>query len=147
MSDTENQEVEITSTVDVDDFLLSNKKTTIDFRKALAHAVSETGKISKIIKMAFGNGGETDDQGNPEVPSDTGGLNNLLLTKDISIITYPSETSVCFECEIAAGELTANINEVALIGENDETFAKMRLYTSKGTDAESGLVFKWTLEF
>lgn len=41
----------------IDDFFLSNKKTTTDYRAALAQAVGSTGIISKITKMAFGTGG------------------------------------------------------------------------------------------
>ena len=91
--------------------------------------------------------GETDEQGNPAPPSDNGNLNNVVLTKDITSVTYPVETSVCFEAEIEAGEYTGAINEVALIDEEEQTAAKMRLLTSKGVDAESGAIFKWTVEF
>ena len=67
--------------------------------------------------------------------------------KNIKEVTYPVETSVCFEAEIEAGEYTGAINEVALIDEEEETAAKMRLLTSKGVDAESGAIFKLTVEF
>ena len=97
--------------------------------------------------MAFGIAGETDEQGNPAPPTDNGSLNNVVLTKNIKEVTYPVETSVCFEAEIEAGEYTGAINEVALIDEEEETAAKMRLLTSKGVDAESGAIFKWTVEF
>ena len=130
-----------------DTFLQSNKKTTTDYRAAFAQAIGTTGQIAKIVKMAFGIAGETDDQGNPAPPSDNGNLNNVVLTKDITSVTYPFETSVCFEAEIEAGEYTGAINEVALIDEEEQTAAKMRLLTSKGVDAESGAIFKWTVEF
>lgn len=74
-------------------------------------------------------------------------MNNVVLTKDITSVTYPVETSVQFEAEIEAGDYTGAINEVALIDEEDHTAAKMRLLTSKGIDAESGAVFRWTVEF
>ena len=131
----------------VDDFFLSNKKTTTDYREALAQAVGSTGLISKITKMAFGTGGEVDEQGNPSPPSDNGNLNAVALIKNIQAVTYPISTTVCFEAEITVGEITAAINEVALIAEDGTTAAKMRLLTSKGTDAESGLIFKWYMEF
>lgn len=67
--------------------------------------------------------------------------------KDITSVTYPVETSVCFEAEIEAGDYTGDINEVALIDEEERTAAKMRLLKSKGIDAESGAVFRWTVEF
>lgn len=131
---------------DHDSFLLSNKKTTT-YRAAFAQAIGTTGTIVKIVKMAFGIKGETDEQGNPAPPSDDGDLNEVVLTKDITNVTYPVNTSVCFEAEIEAGEYTGDINEVALIDEENRTAAKMRLLTSKGIDAESGAVFRWTVEF
>ena len=130
-----------------DTFLQSNKKTTTDYRAAFAQAIGTTGTIAKIVKMAFGTEGEVDGQGNPAPPSDNGNLNNIVLTKNIKEVTYPVETSVQFEAEIEAGDYTGNINEVALIDEEERTAAKMRLLTSKGVDAESGAIFKWTVEF
>lgn len=130
-----------------DTFLQSNKKITTDYRAAFAQAIGTTGTIAKIVKMAFGTAGEVDGQGNPAPPSDNGNLNNVVLTKNITSVTYPIETSVCFEAEIEAGDYTGDINEVALIDEDDRTAAKMRLLTSKGIDAESGAVFRWTVEF
>lgn len=133
--------------IDVDTFLESNKKTTTSYRQAFAKAMGETGTLSPIVKMAFGDGGETDSQGNPAVPSDSGDLNNVVLTKTLDGVTYPTTTSVCFQCTINAGETTASINEVALIADDGTTAAKMRLLTDKGVDAESGCIFKWTVEF
>lgn len=130
-----------------DTFLQSNKKTTTDYRAAFAQAIGTTGTIAKIVKMAFGTAGEVDGQGNPAPPSDNGNLNNVVLTKNITSVTYPVETSVQFEAEIEAGDYTGDINEVALIDEEERTAAKMRLLTSKGIDAESGAVFRWTVEF
>lgn len=128
-------------------FLQTNKKTTATYRTALAQAIGTTGVIAKVVKMAFGTGGEVDSQDNPAPPTDDGDLNTVVLTKNIKSITYPVPTSVCFEAEITAGEVTAAINEVALIDDQERTVAKMRLLTSKGVDAESGLNFKWTVEF
>lgn len=133
--------------VDPDDFLASNKRTTEDYRAALAQAIGTTGKIAKVVKMAFGVGGEADLQGNPMPPTGNGPLNDVVLTKAIAEVTYPVATTVCFMAEIAMGEVTAAINEVALVDEDDNTVAKMRLLTSKGTDAESGLIFRWYVEF
>ena len=139
--------VGVQSEFDQDTFLKSNKKTTTDYRTAFAQAIGTTGTISKIVKMAFGTDGEDDGQGNPAPPTDNGPLNNVVLTKNIKEVTYPVETSVCFEAEIEAGEYTGAINEVALIDEQEQTAAKVRLLTSKGVDAESGAIFKWTVEF
>jgi len=156
MSDTQNIDVKNTLEVNGEpvpaaagntDFFLSNKKTTTDYRAALAQAIGTTGTIAKIVKMSFGTGGETDDQGNPAPPGNNGPLNMPVLTVDIKSVTYPVSTTVCFEAEIPIGTVTAAINEVALIAEGDVTAARMRLLTSKGTDAESGLVFKWNMEF
>ena len=139
--------VGVQSEFDQDTFLQSNKKTTTDYRAAFAQAIGTTGTIAKIVKMAFGTAGEVDGQGNPAPPSDNGNLNNVVLTKNITSVTYPVETSVQFEAEIEAGDYTGDINEVALIDEEERTAAKMRLLTSKGIDAESGAVFRWTVEF
>lgn len=130
-----------------DTFLQSNKKTTTDYRAAFAQAIGTTGTIAKIVKMAFGTNGEIDSQGNPAPPSDNGNLNNTVLTKNIKTVTYPVNTSVCFEAEIEAGDYTGDVNEVALIDSQNRTAAKMRLLTSKGIDAESGAIFRWTVEF
>jgi hypothetical protein len=130
-----------------DDFLAGNKRTTVTYRSALAQAVGTTGTIPKITQMAFGDAGEVDEQGNPLPPTDDGPLNHVVITKPITSVTYPVATTACFEAEIAQGEVTANINEVALLTEDGDTAAKMRLLTSKGTDAESGLIFRWYMEF
>lgn len=130
-----------------DQFFLSNKKTTTDYRAALAQAVGTTGTIPKIVKMAFGTGGESDDQGNPLPPSDNGPLNNQVLVKDISSVSYPVPTTVKFRAEVQKGDTTAAINEVALIAADGTVAAKMRMLTSKGIDAESGAIFDWSMEF
>ena len=129
------------------DFYTSNKLTTATYRHLLAQAVGSTGTIPKIVKMAFGTGGETDSEGNPAAPTGDGPLNNVVLTKDLSSITFPSNTSVCFSAAVTGDELTAAINEIALIDSNGNTAAKCRPKTSKGADAESNLVFNWTMEF
>lgn len=135
------------STPNVDDFFLGNKKTTTDYRAAMAQAIGTTGTISIVSKMAFGTGGEVDDQGNPAPPADNGPLNAQVIEKDIVEVTYPVPTTVCFEARIQQGEVTAAINEVALVAADGTVAARMRLLTSKGTDAESGLIFKWYVEF
>lgn len=129
-------------------FFLSNKKTTQDYRAAFAQAVGTTGTISKVTQMAFGVGGEADIQGNPLPPSDNGPLNEIVLTKDISEVSYPVSTTVKFRAVINKGELeSAAINEVALIAADGTTVAKMRCLTSKGIDAESGGIFDFSMEF
>lgn len=130
-----------------DDFLKSNKKVTTDYRVALARAIGETGTLPKITQMAFGVAGEVDEQGNPLPPGDNGPLNEVLLTKDITTVSFPVPTTVCFEARIEMGDATAAINEVALIDADGGTAARIRLLTSKGIDAESGLIFKWYVEF
>ena len=143
----ENIDLQLFAESNNDDFLKSNKKTTASYRAAMAKAIGITGTIPIITKMAFGIDGETDEQGNPAPPKDDGPLNNVVFVKDIGNVTYPSSTTVCFETIIEMGELTAVINEVALIDADNNTAAKMRLLTPKGTDAESGLVFRWYVEF
>lgn len=123
------------------------KKTTADYRALFAQAIGTTGTIPKIVKMAFGTGGEVDEQGNPAPPSDNGPLNNVVLTKAITAVTYPVDTTVQFTAEILAGDVTAIINEIALIDENENTAAKMRLLTPKGVDDESGFISNWSVEF
>lgn len=142
-----NGEPVATSAAGNEDFFLSNKKTTTDYRALYAQAIGTTGTIPKIVKMSFGTGGEVDDQGNPAPPGDNGPLNMAVLTVDIKSVSYPIETTVSFEAEIPIGTVTAAINEVALIAEGDITAARQRLLTSKGTDAESGLNFRWNMEF
>lgn len=130
------------------EFLKNNKVTTALYRKLLAQAVGKTGTISKITKMAFGDAGETDEQGNPAPPKETGDLNNVVLTKDLDTVYFSEDNVVVFQATLEAGDATAtNINEIALIDEAGETAAKIRLLTSKGVDDETSLVFKWSLEF
>lgn len=133
--------------MDNSSFLALNKKTTADYRALFAQAIGTTGTIPKIVKMAFGTGGEVDEQGNPAPPSDNGPLNNVVLTKAITAVTYPVDTTVQFTAEILAGDVTAIINEIALIDENENTAAKMRLLTPKGVDDESGFISNWSMEF
>lgn len=130
-----------------DDFFLSNKKTTADYRAMLAQAIGTTGTIPRIVKIAFGTGGEVDDQGNPAPPSDNGPVNHEVLVKDVRAVTYPVPTTVCFEAAISIGDITEAINEAALIAEDGTTAARMRFLTSKGIDAETGLVIRWYVEF
>ena len=73
--------------MDNSSFLASNKKTTADYRALFAQAIGTTGTIPKIVKMAFGTGGEVDEQGNPAPPSDNGPLNNVVLTKAITLFS------------------------------------------------------------
>lgn len=130
------------------EFLKNNKLTTALYRKLLAQAVGETGTISKITQMAFGDAGETDEQGNPAPPKETGDLNNVVITKDLDSISFSADNVVVFQATLEAGEAKAtNINEIALIDEAGETAAKIRLLTAKGVDDETSLVFKWSLEF
>lgn len=98
--------------------------------------------------MAFGTGGEVDEQGNPAPPSDNGPLNNVVLTKAITAVTYPVDTTVQFTAEILAGDVTAIINEIALIDENENTAAKMRLLTPKvlTTKADLFLIGPWNFK-
>ncbi len=130
-----------------DEFYAINKVTTQAFREALAQAIGNTGNISKIIKIALGNGGDVDSQGNPAPPSDTGDLNNVILTKDIQTVLHPDTGSVEFQVELEAGELTGNINELALIDENGVTCAKTRLANDMGVNNDVGLVLAWTITF
>lgn len=129
------------------DFLSNNKLTTTVYRGLLAQAVGKTGTIEKITKMAFGDQGETDDQGNPAPPKATGDLNHTVLTVALDSITYTADNVVCFQATVAKGATTAAINEVALITETGKTAAKMRLLTSKGVDAEASLTVQWSVEF
>ena len=129
------------------DFLANNKLTTVVYRGLLAQAVGSTGTIERITKMAFGDQGETDDQGNPAPPTATGDLNNVVATVDLDSVTFTADNIVCFQATLEKGSTSAAINEVALVTEGGKTAAKMRLLTSKGVDAETQLVFKWSIEF
>lgn len=129
------------------EFLANNKLMTAAYRGLIAKAVGSTGTIDKITKMAFGDKGETDEQGNPAPPSNTGDLNNVVATADIEKIEFPSDNLVSFTTTLAAGTAATGINEVALVTEGGVTAAKMRLLTSKGVDVETSLIFTWSIEF
>lgn len=133
--------------VNPDDFLANNKRTTEFWRAALAQAIATTGKIDIVKQIAFGTGGEADDQGNPLPPTGNGNLNNVVLVKDVIEVTFPVPATACFKAEIQKGEITAEINEVALLDSKGNTVAKMRLLTRKGLDAETSLIFRWYVEF
>lgn len=129
------------------DFLSENKITTKLYRKLLAHAVGETGTIDRITKMAFGDQGETDDSGQPAVPSSEGDLNHTILTVDISSVEFTDDNIVCFTGNIEKGGLSGTVNEVALLSSSGETACKMRLASDKGVDSETSLQIKWSIEF
>lgn len=133
--------------VNQDVFLKSNKKTTVYYRGMYAKAIGTTGTIPKITQMAFGDHGDKDTTGNPTPPTGEGTLNHVVLTKNITKVSYPVDTTVEFEAEIKEGEWTGDINEVALIDEQGQTVAKMRLLTPKGIDGETSAIFRWQLEF
>lgn len=130
-----------------DSFFNVNKLTTDNYRDAMAHAVGSTGTIARVTKMGFGDQGDIDSDGNPVPPTSTGPLNHVILVKNVNEITYPEPYTVCFRAEIDPGEITAEINEVALMDDDENTLAKIRLFNGKGVDEESGLVFKWKMEF
>lgn len=127
-------------------FFNNNKKTTIDYRTKFAHAV-ETGLLDPVLEMAFGTGGEVDEDGNPVPPADNGPLVKEVYRVKIKSISYPVPTTICIEAEILKNTVTAAINEVSLIDTKGITMTRARMLTSKGTDAESGLNFKWFMEF
>ena len=129
------------------DFLSENKVTTTLYRGLLAQAVGKTGTIEKITQMAFGDQGETDDSGNPAPPSSEGDLNHIVLTVDIESVDFTADNIVCFTATVAKGATDASINEVALITSGGKTACKMRLASDKGVDAETSLIFKWSIEF
>ena len=132
---------------DASEFLANNKLMTVAYRGLLAKAVGSTGTIDKITKMAFGDKGETDEQGNPAPPSNTGDLNHVVATSDIETVEFPTDNMVRFTTTLAAGTVATGINEVALVTEGGVTAAKMRLLTSKGVDVETNLIFTWSIEF
>lgn len=129
------------------DFLSENKVTTTLYRGLLAQAVGKTGTIERITQMAFGDQGETDDQGKPAPPSSEGDLNHTVLTVDIESVDFTADNIVCFTATVEKGATDASINEVALITSGGKTACKMRLASDKGVDAETSLMFKWSIEF
>lgn len=129
------------------DFLSENKVTTTLYRGLLAQAVGKTGTIEPITQMAFGDQGETDDSGNPAPPSAEGDLNHTVLTVNIESVDFTADNIVCFTASVAKGATDASINEVALITSGGKTACKMRLASDKGVDAETSLMFKWSIEF
>ena len=139
--------LQTTTTVVVDDFFTVNKKPTHAMRDAIVRALGSGDTLPQITRMQFGTGGAVDDSGNPLPPTDTGGLNNAVLTVPISVVEYIGKGAVRLTGRIEPDTLYDNINEAALLSSDGTAFAKYRMLTAKGMDAETGIIFEWTLEF
>lgn len=134
--------------INEEEFYKVNKVTTVNYRVALAKAIGETGTLPVIKQIAFGDKGDVDSYGNPTTPNDSSDLNRQLIAKDITKVSFSGDGSVTFETELSAGDIqSTGVNELALIDENGDTAAKIRLASDMGINREIGAIVRWTVIF
>ena len=116
--------------------------TTLYARQQMAKARAEGGKLTKIIKMAFGNGG-TNDKGEPiALQGNEQALKNELLQKDIDGFVFMEPAKVRYKCTLGESELAGEtINELALVDEAGK-FTAVRTMTDKQKDGDIEFVFE-----
>jgi phage-related tail fiber protein len=116
----------------------SNGVMTVTARKKLCKAHAGDQQLSKITKIAWGNGG-VDEKG---IPKKTTGneiaLYNELMKKEIENHTYVNSgnTSCRYTATLEAGELTGEeISEMGLFDEDGDLVA-YRTFLRKGKDED-----------
>ncbi|MEC1262495.1 phage tail protein [Bacillus swezeyi] len=116
--------------------------TTLYARQQMAKARAEGGTLTKIVKMAFGNGG-TNDTGEPiSLQGTEQALKNELLQKDIDGFVFMEPAKVRYTCTLEESELAGEIiNELALVDENGK-FTAVRTMTDKHKDGDIEFVFE-----
>ena len=130
---------------------MANSITAAKARAKFAQAHGTSGTLSKVVQMAFGDGGV--DSNNVPIAPVTGdpvagiSLGHELLRKPLDSVSYPVPTTVRFTGSLAETELIGkDISEIALIDADGDVVA-VKTFTKKGKDGESQLVFQWDEEF
>ncbi|MBU8725656.1 phage tail-collar fiber domain-containing protein [Bacillus pumilus] len=115
--------------------------TTLYARQQMAKARAEGTKLTKVVKMAFGNGGTKD--GKPiSLDGTEQELKNELVQKDIDSYEFMEPAKIRYTCTIAEGELAGEvINELALVDENGK-FTAIRTMTDKQKDGDIEFIFE-----
>ncbi|KLV24745.1 MULTISPECIES: phage tail-collar fiber domain-containing protein [Bacillus] len=115
--------------------------TTLYARQQMAKARAEGTKLTKVVKMAFGNGGTKDG-----IPISLDGteqeLKSELVQKEIDSYEFMEPAKIRYTCTIAEGELAGEvINELALVDE-DGKFTAIRTMTDKQKDGDIEFIFE-----
>ncbi|MGG3131355.1 phage tail protein [Bacillus pumilus] len=115
--------------------------TTLYARQQMAKARAEGNRLTKVVKMAFGNGGTKD--GKPiSLDGTEQELKSELVRKDIDSYKFMETAKIRYTCTIAEGELAGEIiNELALVDE-DGKFTAIRTMTDKQKDGDIEFVFE-----
>ncbi|MCY7439658.1 MULTISPECIES: phage tail protein [Bacillus] len=115
--------------------------TTLYARQQMAKARAEGTKLTKVVKMAFGNGGTKD--GKPvSLDGTEQALKKELIQKNIDSFTFMEPAKIRYTCTIAEGELEGEvINELALVDEAGK-FTAIRTMTDKQKDGDIEFVFE-----
>ncbi|WP_019636640.1 phage tail protein [Paenibacillus fonticola] len=116
--------------------------TTAYARAQMAQARAEGGTLTKVVKMAFGNGG-VDSSGNPlPVDGTEETLRNELLRKDIASYEFIAPATIRYHCPLGENELTGqNINELALV-DTEGKFTALRTMGDKFKDGDMEFIFE-----
>ncbi|MBW4850951.1 phage tail protein [Bacillus safensis] len=115
--------------------------TTLYARQQMAKARAEGAKLTKVVKMAFGNGGTKD--GKPiSLDGTEQELKKELVQKEIDSYEFMEPAKIRYTCTIAEGELAGEvINELALVDE-DGKFTAIRTMTDKQKDGDIEFIFE-----
>ncbi|MBD3861286.1 phage tail protein [Bacillus sp. 28A-2] len=115
--------------------------TTLYARQQMAKARAEGTKLTKVVKMAFGNGGTKD--GKPiSLDGTEQELKSELAQKEIDSYEFMEPAKIRYTCTIAEGELAGEvINELALVDE-DGKFTAIRTMTDKQKDGDIEFIFE-----
>ncbi|MFP7340359.1 phage tail-collar fiber domain-containing protein [Bacillus safensis] len=115
--------------------------TTLYARQQMAKARAEGTKLTKVVKMAFGNGGTKD--GKPiSLDGTEQELKSELVQKEIDSYEFMEPAKIRYTSTIAEGELAGEvINELALVDE-DGKFTAIRTMTDKQKDGDIEFIFE-----
>ena len=117
--------------------VIITKKSRENMVKARAGAIP----LSKIVGMAFGDGG-VDLSGNVVAPTkDQIELKNELFRKEIENYRFPDDTTCQYVCVLTENELAgSDISEIGLYDENGD-LACIKTFKSKGKDDDIRMTF------
>nr|MDH3176500.1 phage tail protein [Bacillus pumilus] len=115
--------------------------TTLYARQQMAKSRAEGTKLTKVVKMAFGNGGTKD--GKPiSLDGTEQELKSELVQKEIDSYEFMEPAKIRYTCTIAEGELVGEvINELALVDEAGK-FTAIRTMTDKQKDGDIEFIFE-----
>lgn len=126
---------------------MADAVVTLAARSKMVRARAGDISLSKIVGIAFGDGG-VDEEGNVTEPDGRQTeLKHELLRKPVDKYTFLSDTKCRYECTLAVGELTGeNISETALYDEEGDLIA-IKNFLPKGKDEDIEFVIQLDDEF